>query len=69
MPRGKIPSWAMKTAIWDLVSKLGPKPEAILRDLEKLCHRDMPLEGEAPPDSRTVKSVIQELQNLKLEVP
>ena len=49
MPRGKIPSWAMKTAIWDLVSKLGPKPEAILRDLEKLCHRDMPLEGEAPP--------------------
>ena len=28
----------------------------------------MPLEGEAPPDSRTVKSVIQELQNLKLEV-
>lgn len=68
MPRGKIPSWAMKTAIWDLASKLGPKPEAILRDLEKLCHRDMPLEGEAPPDSRTVKSVIQELQNLKLEV-
>jgi len=68
MPRGPEPSWEMRTAIWDLASKLGPKPEVILRDLQRLCRHDMPLESETPPDSRTVKRVIQELQTLKLEV-
>ena len=58
----------MKTVIWDLASKLGPKPEAILRDLEKLCHRDMPLEGEAPPIPRTVTKIIIELQTISLKV-
>ena len=68
MPRGREPSWAMKTAIWDLASKEGPKLEAILRDLEHFCRHDMPLEGEIVPDSRTVKAVIKELQELKVEV-
>ena len=68
MPRGKEPSWAMKTAIWDLASKLGPKPEVILRDLEKLCRHDKPLEGELPPDPRTVRRVIEELQTLKADI-
>lgn len=68
MPRGPDPSWAMKTAIWDLVSKLGPKPEAILRDLEKLSYPDMPLESESLPSPRTVTKIINELQPLGLKV-
>ena len=68
MPRGRDLSWAMKTAIWDLASKEGLKLEAILRDLEHLCRHDMSLEGEVIPDARTVKAVIKELQELKVEV-
>ncbi len=58
----------MKTAIWDLASKLGPKREVILRDLEKLCRRDMPLEGEILPDPRTITNTINELQALSVKV-
>ena len=68
MPRGKEPSWAMETTIWDLASKLGARPEVMLRDLEKLCRKDGPLESEFPPDPRTVKRVIEKLQTLKVDI-
>lgn len=68
MPRGRDPSWAMKTAIWDLASKLGPKPEVILRDLQRFCRRDMPLEGEILPDPRTITNTINKLQTLSVKV-
>lgn len=68
MPRGPDASWTMMTTIWDLASKLGPKPEAILRDLVRLCRQDMPLEGELPPEPRTVKHIVDEVQTLELDV-
>ena len=58
----------MKTYIWELASKQGPRPEVILRDLNRLTYEDQPLEGELVPDRRTIRRVIDEIQTLDIEI-
>jgi len=68
MPMGPLPSWAMKTTIWDLYAKMGRRPDVIIRDIDKLIGQDKPLQGESAPDRRTVIKVIDELQTIAVDI-
>lgn len=68
MPRGPELSWAMKQIIWDLAAKLGPKPEAIFREIDDLVWKDKRIDGRSAPDPRTIRKVINELQTLSVSV-
>ncbi|MCP4608274.1 MAG: hypothetical protein GY845_06130 [Planctomycetes bacterium] len=65
MPRGKVPLWAMKEAIWESMAYNGPRPEVISRDIHRMKRdANSPIFGEDTPDPRTIDDIIQELQEL-----